>query len=235
MTIFEILKKIFCCGSSTVCPEEQPILSAADSGNGISNQDAYIYIGNAGIITTGTEGVGVEENDYAPRTPAKKLVGTASTPPSPGLSLGVNIPTQSRSQHRRTPSSSAFFDGEPSSSTPSTPPSPGLSSGVHTPKRSVKGGSTHPSPGLSLGVYTPEHSSTKSGSTHPSPGFSLGVHTPNHSPIKSGSAHPSPGFSFGVYTPNYSPTRSGGSMPSSPGFSSDLDDDDEDITPQLGL
>ncbi|MDR3504234.1 MAG: hypothetical protein P4L79_16835 [Legionella sp.] len=209
MTIFEILKTIFCCGSSTVPPEEEPILSAADSGNGILNQDTYIYIGNAGINTTVTEGLRVDEDDYAPRTPPKKWVGTGSTPPSPGLSLGVNTPTQSR----RTSSSPAFFDGEPSSSTASTPPSPGLYSGVHTPKRSVKGDSAHPSPGLSLGVYTPEHSSTKSGS-----------------------AHPSPGLSFGAYTPNHSSTRSVGSTPSSPGFSLGLDDDDEDtITQQLVL
>ncbi|USQ13913.1 hypothetical protein J2N86_00750 [Legionella lytica] len=233
MSIFELLKKIFCCGSSTVPPEQQPILSGADFGNSIPKQDTYIYIGNAGINTTVAEGLQVDEDEHFSRTPPNNAVGTGSTTHSPGVSLGVHTPN-SRSQHRRRSSSSAFFDGELPSSTAGTPPSPGVSLGICTPTHSpTKGGSTHPSPGFSLGVYTPEHSSTKSGSAHPSPGFSLGVYTPEHLSTKSGGTHLSPGFSLGVHTPVDSPTKSVGSnLDFSLGTS---DDEDDTSTQQLVL
>lgn len=171
MTVFEILKKIFCCGSSTVPPEEEPILPAVDSGHGIPSLDTYINIGYSGINTTVIEGLKVEvdgdaDDDYSlGRTPPRST-GTNSAHSSPGFSLGVNTPTHSRPPHRHTPSSPAFFDGEP----------PQSLAGVTPKKQSTGTNSEYSSPGFSLGVHTPSHSSTRSvGSTHSSPGFSLGL------------------------------------------------------------
>ncbi len=142
MNIFEFFKKIFCCGSSTIPSEAEPILPAKNSSPSIPASDAYLRIsgalGTLGINTTVSAEPQVtekEEDDDAyslARTPTKKSVGTGSTYSSPGFSLGINTPTDSSAQQRRTPSS------------------PGFSLGIKTPDQSPAR-STHSSPGFSLG------------------------------------------------------------------------------------
>jgi hypothetical protein len=174
MTIFEILKTIFCCGSSTVPPEEEPILSATDSVNGTASPDAYINIGGMlgsngnAFVTVGlqVEDEDDEDDNYSlAGTPTKRSVGTGSTHSSPGYGLGVNTPQNLRSKHRRMPSSPASFDGEQDLT------------GMTTPiKQPTGANSTTSSPGgYSLGYRTPSHTSARSvGSTNSSPGYSLG-------------------------------------------------------------
>ncbi|MFJ1269651.1 hypothetical protein ACD661_13890 [Legionella lytica] len=144
MTIFEILKKIFCCGSSTLPTEQEPILSA-DAGNGGAYQDIYIYGGNDGVNTIGV-------NADPPTTPIKKGRETASAPPSPGFFVGDAAKPTS---HHQTPPSPGFFYVD--STTPKK-----MTSGTH---------STPSTPGFYVESQTPNPSPAKS--THSSPEFSL--------------------------------------------------------------
>lgn len=153
MTIFEILKKIFCCGSSTLPSEQEPILSA-DAGNGGAYQDIYICVGNEGVNTSGIAKYNVD----LPKTPTKKGSETASAPPSPGFFVGdADKPTQSRLSHHQTPPSPGFFYADST-----------------TPKKMTAGTNSTPStPGFYVETQTSNHSPAKS--THSSPGFSLKI------------------------------------------------------------
>ncbi|CAM4381684.1 MAG: hypothetical protein LEGION0403_FIIPPAGN_00706 [Legionella sp.] len=167
MTILEIFKTIFCCGSSTVSPEKERILSATGSS---LNPQTYINIGDmlgASGNTTVSVGATVEEDedDYSlGRTPPTKWVGTGSTSSSPAYALGVNTPESLRSKHRRTSSSSTSIDVEQDVEQTTTPI-----------KQSTGAKSTTSSPGYGLGSPTPSHLSERSvGSSNSSHGYSLG-------------------------------------------------------------